>query len=111
MCYFNRWNVVEAYYWYDVLWAPSEYSARLHALRFRPGGSARLENADEDVKSIYGRLVMKHNRLWIGYERYRRRHPSAPSWPGTQNMRCSAREWLQAHGLLDAVRMMTRNEA
>jgi hypothetical protein len=102
---FDRWAICEAYYWYDTLWGPTPYGARLHAIRFSPGICARLESMSEEGKAIYGRLVREHNRLYIGYTRYQKRNPSAPQWPGTNNMR-SVRDWLRSVGALDAVETM-----
>lgn len=103
--YFNRFDVCEAYYWYDVLWSPTEYGARLHKIGFRPSCLARLKNMSENAKTIYGKLVRENHRLYIGYNRYQRRNPNAPMWPGTANMR-NVREWLARVGALAAVEAM-----
>lgn len=100
---FNRFDICEAYALYDILWGPTEYAARLRRIQFRPSPSLTLETASDEVKAIYGRLVREHNRLYIAYERYARRNRNARPWPGTQNMRRGAREWLRSCGLLDAV--------
>jgi hypothetical protein len=59
----------------------------------------------EEAKAIYGRLVREHNRLYVGYGRYQKRNPKAPSWPGTNNMR-NVRDWLKSVGALAAVEAM-----
>jgi hypothetical protein len=107
MC-FDRWNTAEGYYWFDVLWGPTDYGERLDRMGFRPGACAKFESADADVKEIYGRLVMRHHRLFVGYERYHRRNPKSPSWPGASNMPRGMWRWLESVGALDAVLLMTR---
>lgn len=109
---FDRFAVCEAYYWYDVLWGPTPYGARLHRIGYRPGICASLEKADDEVKVLYGRLVREHNRLYVGHERlYRRargRCHSVRSWPGTSHMGTGgAWGYLQTQGLLDAVYAVT----
>ena len=107
---FDRFAVCEAYYWYDTLWGPTPYGARLHKIGYRPGICQRLENADEDTKAIYGRLVREHQRLYIGYERLRRKASGRTTlrpWPGTAHMGRSAWNWLYARGLIDAVYAVT----
>jgi hypothetical protein len=102
---FNRWHVCEAYYWYDTLWGPTPYGARLHAIGFSPGCGARLEDMEPEAKAIYGRLCREHHRLYIAYGRYQKRNRNAPQWPGTNNMR-SVRAWLESIGALAAVETM-----
>lgn len=105
---FNRWAIVSACYWYNLLWDPTRYGARLARLRFRPGTLARLENEDEETKERYGRLVRQHERLYVGFCRLAKRQPTiAGSWPGTFNMPGgNVRKWLASRGLLDAVEAM-----
>jgi hypothetical protein len=104
----DRFGVCEAYSHYDTLWGPTPYGVRLHRIGYRPGILQCLEKADDDVKWRYGRLVREHNRLYVGYERLRRKANGRAawlieSWPGTQNMKGCARDWLQKRGLLRAV--------
>jgi len=102
---FDRFDVCEAFYMYDVLWGPTPYGARLHALKFRPSPTMSLEKLSENGKAIYGRLVRERERLYVGYTRYQKRNPRAPQWPGTNNMR-SVRDWLKTIGALAAVESM-----
>jgi hypothetical protein len=103
---FNRFDICEAYALYDMLWGPTEYGVRLHRIQFRMSPLRTLENASEEVKRIYGSLVRKHNRLYVAYERYHRRNPKSPMWPGTQNMRGGASAWLRSIGVLEAVELL-----
>ncbi len=109
MCEFNRWDVVSAYYWYSVLWGPTQYDKRLHMLKYKPSVFACLEDADYVTKLIYGRLVMRHQRLYIGFNRLYKRKKVKNDWPGTYNMPGNDIErWLKGKGLLEAVLSVTR---
>ncbi len=89
---------------YDVLWAPTPYAARLNRLQFRSGLDARLYKLTPESKYIYGALVKRHNRLYVGFERLARRNPRLGlRWPGTSNMKRGPRDWLKSVGLLEAV--------
>ncbi len=100
---FDRWHVCEAYFWYDVLWGPTSYGARLCRIGYNPGVLASLERADPEVKRIYGALVREHNKLFVAFERFKRRSRSALSWPGTRNMPRGESAWLESVGLLEAL--------
>jgi hypothetical protein len=104
---FDRFEVCEGYRLYDELWGPTEYGARLYKVRYRPACNASLETAEPLAKWIYGRLVRKHERLYVGYERLHRRLKSSPPWPGTAHMRNGARAWLAFNGYLQAVLLYT----
>lgn len=104
--YFDRFDICEAYYMYDVLYNPTKYAAKLRRLDFRPSPTIRLEDLSENAKEIFGALVRRHNRLYTGYTRYQKRNPAAPSWPGTNNMRNGERAWLESIGALAAVESM-----
>lgn len=108
MCRFDRSSVAFSYAWYSLLWSPTEYDARLHRLRVRLGAVARLESADEDIKHGYGTLVMRHNRLYVGFNRLYRRGKTKIQWPGTNNMRHGLIQWLKSNGLYEAVLAVTR---
>ena len=103
--YFNRFDICEAYAMYDTLWGPTEYGARLHRIRFRPGVLFSLENMSENAKEIYGKLVRENQRIYIAWERFQRRtHAPKQPWPGTSNMVGNdPRRWLRNQGLLAAV--------
>lgn len=100
---FDRFDICEAYYLYDVDWGPTPYGARLHKIGFSPAPSLSLASANENVKEIYGRLVRQHEGTYVAYERLYRRHPEIGPWPGTQNMGCESRTWLRKRGLLAAI--------
>jgi hypothetical protein len=101
---FDRCDICEAYYTYDALWGPTPYGARLRRMHFRPGILIALENLNENAKAIYGALVRREQRLYVGYERYYRRAPNPVPWPGTFNMPAgNVRVWLILKGLLKAV--------
>lgn len=106
--YFNRWDICEAYWWFDTLWGPTEYAVRLRAINFRPGVISRMEDMGENAKAIYGRLVREHHRLYVGYTRYQKRNRKAPQWPGTRNM-VSVVSWLKSVGAYEAVLAMVRS--
>jgi hypothetical protein len=109
MPYFDRFDICEAYAFYDMLWGPTEYGAQLRRIGFRLSPIARLETLDENAKAIFGSLVRKHNRLYVAYERFHRRSPNAPAWPGTLNMpRGDVRAWLKSQGILSAVESMVQ---
>lgn len=106
MAYFDRFDICEAYAMYATLWAPEPHkiNARLRRLQFRPRVTMALENLSENSKEIYGALVKKHERLYVGFERLSRRMPECPAWPGTANMpRGDVRTWLKSKNLLPAV--------
>ncbi len=105
MPHFDRFDICSAYHMYDILWNPTEYAARLRRLNFRPSHSEEfLEGLSENAKEIYGALVLKHERIHVAWERYARRNPNAPRWPGTNNMPGNdPRAWMESQGLLRAV--------
>jgi hypothetical protein len=101
---FDRFDICEAYYMYDVLWGPTPYGARLHRMKYKPHHSLDLDTMSENAKAIYGALVRRHQRLYVGYERYYRRASNPIPWPGIMNMPAgNARVWLILRGLLKAV--------
>ena len=106
--YFDRFDICAAYYMYDILWNSTAYAAKLRRIGYRPSCSEEfLENLSENAKEIYGALVRRHNRLYVCWERYARRNPNAPAWPGTDNMpRRDARAWIKSLGVLRAVESM-----
>ncbi len=106
MAFFDRFDICEAYAQYDILYGPTEYAQRLREIDFRLGCLARLENMNENAKEIFGRLVIKHNRLYTAYGRYQKRNPKAPQWPGTYNMPQGERAWLKSVGALEACEVM-----
>lgn len=109
MPYFDRFDICEAYQMYATLWAPDpiKINDRLRRIQFKPGISLRLENLTENSKQIYGQLVCRHERLYVGFERLYRRMPNCPVWPGTSNMPGGdARRWLKQNNLLEAVESM-----
>lgn len=110
MPYFNRFDICAAYYMYNTLWGPTPYGAKLNRLKYRPAPSEQfLEILSENAKEIYGSLVRKHQALYVAYERYARRNPNAPSWPGTNNMPGNdPHAWMKSHGILSAVESMVQ---
>ncbi len=106
MAHFDRWDVCEAHYMFDVLWGPTEYGQRLRKIGYKPSCLSRLESMSDNAKEIYGHLVKDHNRIYVAFERYARRAPNAPSWPGTNNMPHGTIVWLESQGILDAVLSM-----
>lgn len=115
---YDRFSVCNAYNMYATGYNGSpeanEYFNRLSRIGFSPGmGACEIENYIDDdreeVSRIYGDLVMKHNRLYVGYERYRRRNPKVWPWPGTSNMPRGAWEWLKSQGLLAVIDCYTRD--
>jgi hypothetical protein len=95
---FNRWDVCEAYALFADLWGPNEYGARLHKLKYH-NPYLCLETASPEVKQIYGRLVRKHERLYVAHCRYSRRRFGRETWPGTAHMWPTVKGWLDRHGL------------
>lgn len=92
--------------WYDMLWGPSKYGALVHRYRVNVGCDARFEKADEEVKRIFGKLTLRHNRVYVGFERLRRRardRLGKLEWPGTRHMPEGARAWVRRHRLDAAV--------
>ena len=110
MSHFDRFDTCAAYWMYDILWNPTEYAPRLRRLGYKPSYREEfLENLSDNAKEIYGALVKKHNALMVGFERYAKRNPDAPSWPGTRNMpRNDPSAWLKSQGILSAVESMVR---
>jgi hypothetical protein len=100
----DRFDILTAYAFYAMLWAPTGYDVRLRKLGFRLGCGARLETAEAGAKEAYGRLVRRHGALLVGFERLYRRHPEvAGSWPGTYNIPGGdVRRYLASRGILEA---------
>lgn len=105
----DRFSVCAAHYWYATLWSGGrqawQYASRLRMIGYRPSVLARLEDETPETRQGYGRIVRKHERLYVGFSRLQRRAPDvAGQWPGTRNMpRGDIRAWLGARGLLAAV--------
>ena len=108
MAYFDRFDICAAYWMFDILWNPTEYSPRLRRLGYAPSYREQfLENLSDNAKEIYGALVRRHHALMVGFERYAKRNPIGPKWPGTYNMpRGDTRAWLASQGILTAVESM-----
>lgn len=72
--YFNRFDIVEAYYMYMVLWnrdgltrrdagKSNSISVQLHNVKFRPSPLMGDENdLDENAREIYDGLVEKYEK-------------------------------------------------
>jgi hypothetical protein len=105
----DRFSVCAAYYWYATLWSGGQqawhYANRLRRIGYSPGVLDRLESETPETRESYGRLVRRHERLYVGFSRLQRRAPAvAGDWPGTRNMpRGDVRGWLETRGLLSAV--------
>lgn len=118
----DRFSVCTAYAIYASDYNGSReayaYQTRLRRIfRASPslGGINDYRDDDRDeVSRIYGNLVMRHNRTYVGYERLLRRSRGrvkrAVHWPGTANMGTGERAWCARLGLLDAVDSYTRDE-
>lgn len=105
-CYgYTRHDIAFAYAWYDLLWSPTRYGQRLHRLGVKLGVCARLETEDSGVKQIYGSIVRREHRLYVGFGRLKKKMGDRLSvqWPGTNNMPKGEWAWLKSEGLLDAV--------
>jgi hypothetical protein len=96
---FNRWDVCDAYALYALMWGPTEYGARLHKIGYH-NPEVSFESVSPEAREIYGRLVRKHERLYVAHCRYSRRRFKCETWPGTANMFPTVRGWLDRHGLL-----------
>lgn len=100
----SRYDVVFAYAWFELLWGPTRYGARIRRLGVRFGQLASLE--EPSVKQVYGAIVRREHRYFVGFERLRRKMGArlGLQWPGTRNMPLGdERAWLAAQGILDGV--------
>lgn len=76
--FFNRWDVLSAFYMYSVLYNGGRYAAdvaaRLRKLEFRPAPSEeKIEGLSENAKAIFGRLVRSQEWRDVAIQRFIKR--------------------------------------
>lgn len=94
MCYFDRFDVCEAYAVYSMLYGPrSDIDARLRRVEFCPAPAlSGPDHLTENGKVIFGGLVRRSEREYVAYERLHRRRPDVfPAWPGSRSVGSPAR--------------------
>lgn len=97
----SRESIAFAWEYYAVNWGPIDRSTHVNL-----GPCATLETEDdEEIKQVYGAIVKREQRLYVGFERLSRKagRRMRLSWPGTSHMKRGAWSYLESERLLNAV--------